>query len=117
MLYGPPKTGVFDSHQFMKAMLDDFERADGIAIYNQNLKKIFTKGMHLELLLDDSTKLITKNLINCCGLNATNFAQKIEGFPKKFIRIFIIRQVILNSYLWNKNLIYPQKQYFYHQKD
>ena len=81
-----PKTGVFDSHQFMKAMLDDFERADGIAIYNQNLKKIFTKGMHFELLLDDSTKLITKNLINCCGLNATNFAQKIEGFPKKFIR-------------------------------
>jgi L-2-hydroxyglutarate oxidase LhgO len=42
--------------------------------------------MLFELLLDDSTKLITKNLINCCGLNATNFAQKIEGFPKKFIR-------------------------------
>ena len=81
-----PKTGVFDSHQFMKAMLDDFERADGIAVYNHSLEKVFTKGMHLELILHDSTKLITKNLINCCGLNATNFAQKIEGFPKKFIR-------------------------------
>ena len=58
-------------------ILDDFERANGIAVYNQNLKKIFTKGMLFELLLDDSTKLITKNLINCCGLNATNFAQQI----------------------------------------
>ena len=46
--------------------------------------------MHLELLLDDSTKLITKNLINCCGLNATNFAQKIEGFPKNlFVILFL----------------------------
>ena len=81
-----PKTGVFDSHQFMKAMLDDFESANGIAVYNHNLKKVFTKGTHFELPLDDSTTIITKNLINCCGLNATNFAQKIEGFPKKSIK-------------------------------
>ena len=52
-----PKTGVFDSHQFMKAMLDDFESANGIAVYNHNLKKVFTKGTHFELPLDASTTL------------------------------------------------------------
>lgn len=81
-----PNTGVFDSHQFMRAMLDDFERANGIAVYNQNLKKIFTQRKNFKLILDDSTTLITKNLINCCGLNATNFAKKIEGLSKNFVR-------------------------------
>ena len=46
-----PNTGVFDSHQLMRAMLDDFERANGIAVYNQNLKKILTQRKNFKLIL------------------------------------------------------------------
>ncbi len=81
-----PNTGILDSHQFMKSMLDEFEKANGIIVYNHNLKKVIIKRQNFELPLDQSTTLLTKNLINCCGLNATNFAQNIEGYPKKFVK-------------------------------
>ena len=37
-----PKTGIFDSHQFMKAMLDDLKRLMEL-LYNLNLKKFLLK--------------------------------------------------------------------------
>ncbi len=81
-----PKTGVFDSHQFMKAMLYDFEKLNGVVAYNHNIEKVFCSSNFFELPLDDLTYIKSKTLINCCGLNATNFVKKIEGFPEKLFR-------------------------------
>ena len=39
-----PKTGIFDSHSFMKSLLDDFEKAKGTVVFNHNLGKIVKKG-------------------------------------------------------------------------
>ena len=81
-----PKTGIIDSHQFMKSMLDDFEQAKGIVVYNHELKEVINKGGEFELPLEKSTFLNAKKIINCCGLHATNFTQYIKGFPKGLIK-------------------------------
>ena len=81
-----PKTGIFDSHSFMKSLLDDFEKENGTVVFNHNLGKIVKKGRFFELPIDSTTLLKTKNLINCCGLHATKFLENIEDFPKSLIK-------------------------------
>ena len=81
-----PKTGIFDSHSFMKSLLDDFEKAKGTVVFNHNLGKIVKKGRLFELPIDTTTLLKTKTLINCCGLHATKFLESIEDFPKSLIK-------------------------------
>ena len=81
-----PKTGIFDSHSFMKSLLDDFEKEDGTVVFNHNLGKIVKKGRFFEFTIDSTTILKTKTLINCCGLHATKFLESIEDFPKSLIK-------------------------------
>ena len=54
-----PKTGIFDSHSFMKSLLDDFEKENGTVVFNHNLGKIVKKGRFFELPIDSTTH--TKN--------------------------------------------------------
>ena len=81
-----PKTGIFDSHSFMKALLDDFENTNGTVVFNHILGKVVKKGRFFQLPIDSTTLLKTKILINCCGLHATKFLENIEDFPKSLIK-------------------------------
>ena len=80
-----PNTGIVDSHSCMETMILEFEKEDGIVVFNEFLSNIDPTNAGMECSLSDSTIIRTKKLINSTGLQSALLTQCIKGFPKEKI--------------------------------
>jgi L-2-hydroxyglutarate oxidase LhgO len=107
-----PKTGIVDSHALMIAMLGDFESSSGHLVCSSEISFVEVKNGYYEIGLNDSERslLQTKILINAAGLDATNFACKIDALKLSHIPEFSLAKGSYFTYAGKcpfSHLIYP----------
>ena len=77
-----PNTGIIDSHACMNAMLVDLQKKGGTVVFNHQFEKFFPTDKGIECLVNSSTVITTKKLINSAGLDSVYVTKLIEGFPE-----------------------------------
>lgn len=78
-------TGIIDSHNFMLSLLGEFERSGGHIVYQSPfLSANFIGDQKFDVCIggNSNTKIRTRYLINCAGLNAPRIAELIDRMPK-----------------------------------
>jgi L-2-hydroxyglutarate oxidase LhgO len=78
-----PKTGIFDSHGFMMALLGDAEQAGATLVTKTPVigGRITSHGIFIETGGDASFTLKSRLVINAAGLFAQDVARRLKGFP------------------------------------
>ena len=107
-------TGVIDQHSLMQSYLGEFENNGGMISYNSNVKKISIVNNKFEIEVMDNENTITvincDHLINAAGIFASDVANRIYGFDKKYIPNTYLAKgnyFSLNKKLPISHLIYP----------
>ena len=89
-----PSSGIFDSHEFMQSLKNDFEKNGGNILLNNTCLKIEANKEYFVVLIQDSQNnqeylVETKRLINAGGLEAVNLINNLleeEKFKLKLIK-------------------------------
>ena len=109
-----PSTGVIDQHGLMQSYLGEFENNGGMISYNSNVKKISIVNNKFEVKVMDNENTITvincDYLINAAGIFASDVANTIDGFDKKYVPNTYLAKgnyFSLNKKLPISHLIYP----------
>lgn len=78
-----PKTGIFDSHGFMMALLGDAEQAGATLVTQTPVigGRITSHGIFIETGGDAPFTLKSRFVINAAGLFAQDVARRLKGFP------------------------------------
>ena len=78
-----PKTGIFDSHGFMMALLGDAEQAGATLVTQTPVigGRITSHGIFIETGGDTPFTLKSRFVINAAGLFAQDVARRLKGFP------------------------------------
>lgn len=86
VLYSP-STGIVDSHALMYSMVGDVANSGGVIVYRTpcTAARQLHDGFELRLGGVEPTTVTTRFLVNACGLNAVNFAKKIDGLADDVI--------------------------------
>jgi L-2-hydroxyglutarate oxidase LhgO len=81
-----PSTGIIDSHGLMLALLGDAERDGASLALHSPLQSARIEGDGIALSIGkpgEITQLRARLVINAAGLQATQVARSIEGFPQQ----------------------------------
>ena len=79
-----PSTGIIDVHQFMTALLGDFEAHGGTLVLNSSVQGVRRVADGFEVTTrsgDEETTVQSRRLVNAAGLSAVDVTHRIEGFP------------------------------------
>ena len=78
-----PSTGIFDSHAYMLALLGDAERSGATLAVQSPVSGGRIAGERIDITAGaaDDTVLSARIVINAAGLQATQVARAIEGYP------------------------------------
>jgi L-2-hydroxyglutarate oxidase LhgO len=85
-----PSTGILDVHEFMNALLGDFEAAGGILVLDSSVERLRpgTNGIEVEIASDgQSSAVIARNVCNAAGLSAVEVAHRVEGLRQDLIPV------------------------------
>jgi len=109
-----PSSGIIDQHNLMQSYLGEFENNGGVVSYNSKVKKILIENNKFEIVVDDNnnnqTLIVCDHLINAAGIFASEVANNIVEFPKKYIPYTYLAKgnyFSLNKKLPINHLIYP----------
>lgn len=88
-----PSSGIFDSHDFMQTLKNEFEMNKGIVLFG-NVSQVYEKNNNIEVLVTDKNHnenfvVHAKVILNCAGIEALNLAKKVEKnipYTNKFIK-------------------------------
>lgn len=78
-------TGIVDSHALMMSMQADLENAGGMVVLYSAVSDVFIDKNDIKIIANDGLEIVTKNLVNAAGLNATELAQRIHGLDPRYI--------------------------------
>ncbi|KAF0165420.1 MAG: NAD binding site:FAD dependent oxidoreductase [Rhodocyclaceae bacterium] len=80
-----PSTGIIDSHALMLSLLGDAERKGAVLALQSPVRggEIVADGIVLDIGTDteDAMQLHAATVVNCAGLGAQAFAQRLRGLP------------------------------------
>ncbi|MGB0126994.1 MAG: FAD-dependent oxidoreductase, partial [Rhodocyclaceae bacterium] len=76
-----PSTGIIDSHEYMRSLLGDIERAGGTVVFRSSVVRgrAGNGGIVLAVGGSDPIEICCRTVINCAGLGARRLAAAIEG--------------------------------------
>jgi L-2-hydroxyglutarate oxidase LhgO len=80
-----PSTGIVDVHELMVALLADFEAQGGVMAVNSSVSGVRGVAGGLELAVDsggEADVLLARRVVNAAGLNSTQLAHRVEGYPR-----------------------------------
>lgn len=82
-----PSTGIIDSHGLMQALLGDAESHGAQLALASPARGARVHGSRIEIeIAGDTPSLLCANaVVNACGLHATEFARRIEGFSRDLV--------------------------------
>jgi len=79
-----PYSGIVDSHSLMLSFIGEIESYGGTIVYQSLFKEANVDNQSFNLNIQNKdgshTKISSRHVINCTGLNALNVAQKFENF-------------------------------------
>ena len=85
-----PSTGILDSHAYMVSLLKEAEDHGASFVPLTHIEQGEVRGdgrVHLRCGGAETFDLIANCFVNCAGLNATDLAMKIAGFPPEYAPI------------------------------
>lgn len=80
-----PSTGIVDSHGLMLALQADVERAGGIFAFNSPLAHAEYAQAAINLVANDGTRLIARQVVNAAGLHACTLATRFRGLDPHWV--------------------------------
>ena len=84
-----PETGIVDSHGLMVQLIADLEHYGGQCVFNSEVNLVKAQDGSIELSLNDGeAKIVAKNVVNSCGLDAPDWIKPIGStlitWPKAY---------------------------------
>ena len=81
-----PTTGIVDTHGYMLALLGDAQHHGGTLSCASRVTRIWLEPVHVLLAVNESEPTLrARSVINCAGLEASDLARSIEGFPSQLV--------------------------------
>jgi L-2-hydroxyglutarate oxidase LhgO len=80
-----PSTGIVDSHALMLSLQGDFENLGGLVVLNSAVDGVFINTNAIKIVMQDSSEIATKTLINAAGLSAPALARRMQGLDSKHV--------------------------------
>jgi L-2-hydroxyglutarate oxidase LhgO len=84
-----PSTGIIDVHEYLLALIADFERADGSLVLRATVleAEAVEHGFIVRIESGETiSELRCTRLVNCAGLAALDFLRRIRGYPSGLLR-------------------------------
>ncbi|HEY5806879.1 MAG TPA: NAD(P)/FAD-dependent oxidoreductase [Povalibacter sp.] len=84
-----PSTGIIDVHELLVSYIGDLESHGGMLVLNSEITHAQAGRDGFVLRIrggNDDSSLQCRLLINCAGLNAVEFLQRLEGYPQELLR-------------------------------
>ena len=80
-----PATGIIDSHSLMLSFLADAENLGATCAFRTPITNLKIVKGGVQFQGDGPSRVLTRWLINCAGLESVSVARGIEGFPTKYV--------------------------------